>query len=242
MMKRNRLLPGWITEHVNGKFFWDVSKTFVGVFLAFSLSNWNDEQRLHKSEMTALKEIEHELTADIADLESNIGGHELGVTACKFFKKQLYGDTRGSDSIGFYLNHLLREFIALQHSAAYESLKSRGLEIIKDDSLRLQIVNVYDFQYEIIQKLEEKYEPHEFFKLYYHPITNVLAPLLQIDAKGTWTLQKPISSIPEPDRTRFRMWLGRLQTDRKFLVYEYSAVLEELKNLKAAINQKLAPH
>ena len=152
-------IPNWISEYVNGKFFWDILKTFIGVFLAFSLGQWEQEQRLHKSENTVLMEISSELTADIEDLELNTIGHKSGLAACRFFKRHLIGELSGVDSMQFYFNQLLREFISVQHSAAYESLQSRGLEIIKDDSLRLQIVNVYDFQYEIVFKLEEQYEP-----------------------------------------------------------------------------------
>ena len=55
-----------------------------------------------------------------------------------------------SDSLMTYYRDLTRDFISIQNTAGYETLKSRGLELIKNDSLRLQIITLYEYNYKIL--------------------------------------------------------------------------------------------
>ena len=221
------------------KFLYDVFKTFIGVFLAFWVTEWKSSKQSNFTEHTALSEIRKELDLDIADLHVNLGGHRTGLEASRYFWKALHNQPVGEDSLMLAYNNLLRNFVSIQHSAAYESVKSRGFEIIRDDSLRTQIANLFDFHLEVVEKLEEQYAPHDFFQFYYHHFNEKLLPHIAISDKGKWTFAKPLSQMPEADKTQFRMWLLRLMSDRQFMIAAYSDVESEMLRLRDAIDVHL---
>ena len=221
------------------KFLYDVFKTFIGVFLAFWVSEWRSSKQSDFTEHTVLREIRKELDLDILDLRDNLGGHRKGLEASRYFWQALHNQPVGEDTLVLVYNNLLRNFVSIQHSAAYESVKSRGLEIISDDSLRTQIVNLFDFHLEVIEKLEEQYAPHDFFQFYYHHFNEKLFPHIAISDRGKWTFAKPLSQMPDTDKTECKAWLMRLMSDRQFMIKTYSNVETEMLRLRDAIDAHL---
>lgn len=221
------------------KFLYDVFKTFIGVFLAFWVSEWRSSQQSDFTEHTALREIRKELDLNILDLRDNLGGHRKGLEASRYFWKALHNQPVGEDTLTLVYNNLLRNFVSIQHAAAYESIKSRGLEIIRDDSLRTQIANLFDLHLEVVEKLEEQYSPHDFFQFYYHHFNEKFLPHIAISDRGKWTFTKPLSQMPETDKTQVKMWLMRLMSDRQFMISAYSDVEAEMLHLRDAIDVHL---
>lgn len=221
------------------KFLYDVFKTFIGVLLAFWVNEWKSSKQSDFTERTALHEIRKELDLNILDLRDNLGGHRIGLESGRYFWKALHNQSVGEDTLMQVYNTLLRNFVSIQHSAAYESVKSRGLEIISDDSLRTQIANLFDFHLEVVEKLEEQYAPHDFFHFYYHHFNEKLLPHIAISDKGKWSFTKPLSEMPEADKTQVKMWLMRLMSDRQFMIVNYSNVESEMLRLRDAIDVHL---
>jgi hypothetical protein len=51
------------------------------------------------------------------------------------------------DSIEIFYISLFRDYTPLINRSGYESLKESGLKTITNDSLRLQIITLYDYYY-----------------------------------------------------------------------------------------------
>ena len=224
---------------VGKSFLYDVFKTFLAVFLAFWVNEWKNDRQLQFSERTALQEIKKELSLDLRDIRENIQGHREGVRAVRYFFNLLQGKPEAEDSLFLRYNFLHREFISIQHSAAYESVKAQGLHLIRDDSLRNELVNLFDFTFESIEKIEEDYDAHDFVKLYYHPMTNVLAPFMAVEPSGALKFRRPISEMPEKDKQLMLLWLQRLHVDRNFMISAYKEAEQHVLKLQAHIDQYL---
>lgn len=221
------------------KFLYDVLKTFTGVVLAFWVTEWKNAKQSNFTENTVLSEIKKELVMDITDMEGNLRGHQNGQKSAKYFWQALHGKEVSADSLAFQYNNLLRNFISIQHSAAYESVKSRGLEIIKNDSLRAQIVDLFDFDLEAIEKMEEKYAPHDFFKLYFDKFNAKLLPYIDISPDSKWSFKRPLHEMPEEDKKLVKIWLLRLNTDRTFMILNYEETLKKMRDLQQKIDLTL---
>ncbi len=180
-------------------FLLELFGVFLGVTLAFSLDQWNESRKLHETETQTLREIDAGLAMDLQDLEANIEGHRVGLQSVEMFRKYLTGQKVNADSLPFHYFMLLRDFLSLQNSAAYESLKSRGLQLIRNDSLRLKIVALYDFDMEVIQKLEEDYSEMQFNENFYHDFNDALAPYMVWGPDGQLRrLAPPSDCLPTP--------------------------------------------
>ena len=192
--------------------------TFFAVVLAFALSNWNDAKRDENSENKILIEILNGLEKDIVDIELNVLGHKDGITANNYFKKLFVGKEVSTDSVMHYYKYLTRDFISIQNSAGYETLKSKGLEVVKNDSLRLKIISLYEYDYNILQKLEEEYAEMQFQQNYFRETNEELAPNLKFDNDGNVIgIDLPLL-LQEEKKKKLLTYLWKIKTNRNFIL------------------------
>jgi hypothetical protein len=137
----------------------------------------------------------------------------------------------------FHYFNLTRDFISIQNIAGYETLKSKGLELIKNDSLRLKIISLYEYDYNTLRKLEEEYSEMQFQESYFKEINDELAPNFKIDNNGNITgIELPLK-IQENKRKKLLLYLWKIQSNRTFILRYYSEiekkineVIENIKN------------
>ena len=78
------------------------------------------------------------------------------------------------DSFMWNYLSLTRSFVSIQNTAPFDALKSKGLNVVNNDSLRTQIIRLYDFQYDVLEKIEEKYQESQFYANESGDITAIL--------------------------------------------------------------------
>lgn len=212
-------------------YLFEIVSVFIGVTLAFGLSKWNENRRDYQSERKILIEIRNGLKLDLKDFTENIYGHRVGIKACKYFRKLALQKPVGVDSVKGHYYALFRDYISIQNKSGYEALKSKGLEFISNDSLRLKVISLYDYHYEILEKLEEDYQEVQFNKSYYHPINNLLADFMIFDERGDFrSIQQPLK-LSLRDKNLFLSYLLRIETNRRVLEMYYLQVEKKVKEL-----------
>jgi hypothetical protein len=210
---------------------------FIAVVSAFALNNWNENRRDNNSENKILVEISNGLEKDIDDIKLNVSGHKSGISACNYFRNSFAGKNIQADSLMFHYFNLTRDFISIQNIAGYETLKSKGLELIKNDSLRLKIISLYEYDYNTLRKLEEEYSEMQFQESYFKEINDELAPNFKIDNNGNITgIELPLK-IQENKRKKLLLYWWKIQSNRTFILRYYSEiekkineVIENIKN------------
>lgn len=213
---------------------------FIAVISAFALSNWNDNRRDHRAETKILAEIYNGLEKDLADIRLNRYGHEEGIRACDYFSQIAMGKEVATDSLLPRYFYLTRDFISLQNRSGYETLQSRGLELIENDSLRTQIIATYEYDYTILQKFEEEYAEMQFYRSFFQEINRLLAPNFRFNGEGDITdIDLPLSLSPT-DRKLLLSYLWKIKSNRNFILYYYRDVEQKVMALRAAIEAELA--
>lgn len=116
----------------------------IGILIALQINNWNEQKKNYKTETTYLKNLNKELTSSLIELKGDYNAN------MEFLKSTLnilkYLDTKPNlvDSmyIDFYNSVSFNYFYP--NKSTYESLKTGELKLIKSDSLRYLITNVYE--------------------------------------------------------------------------------------------------
>jgi hypothetical protein len=221
------------------KYLFEFTSIFVGVTLAFSLENWNENRREAETELKTLIEIRNGLNYDLEDLQGNISGHKNGLLASDYFRdlvtQQIVGDTT---FLQVYRN-LLRDFISTQNKAGFEALKSRGLDLIKNDTLRFRIITMYDFYYEIIEKAEEAYPTMQFHQNYFRDINDLLSPSFIFSDKGEFQGLKKHLSLSEKDKNKLLSYFVILKNHRLFAIKYYNLVISQIHLLLESIDKEI---
>lgn len=215
---KNRIFNNW------KKFGFEFLSIFIAVIAAFTLNNWSENRKDAHSENKILTEISNGLKKDLVDIKLNMDGHLTGIVACNYFKKVFTGNEVDKDSLMYYYFNLTRDFLSVQNVAGYETLKSKGLEFIKNDSLRLKIISLYEYDFNSLRKLEEEYAEMQFQENYFKEINEELAPNFQIDSVGNIIGIKLPLKNQEKNKNKILIYLLKIQSNRYFILQYYSEI------------------
>lgn len=126
----------------------EVLLIIVGVLIAISAAEWNSNRKNSINEAKALKEIYKGLQVDHAALEQVIFKTERGINSIKILDRLLMENmptiTSSLDTL-FGAVYGFRFFVF--EKTNYEDLKANGLNLIKSDSLRRQLIHVFESGY-----------------------------------------------------------------------------------------------
>ena len=212
---------------------------FIAVISAFALNNWNENRRDDNSENKILMEIANGLEKDIEDIKLNVIGHKHGISACNYFRKAFANKKIASDSIIIHYFNLTRDFVSMQNVSGYETLKSKGLELIKNDSLRLQIISLYEYDYNALRKLEEEYAEMQFQENYFKEINEELAPNFEFDSNYNITGMNLPLKIQENKKNILLLYLWKIQANRNFILQYYSEMEKKINKIRENINNEI---
>lgn len=221
------------------KYSFEFLSIFIAVISAFALNNWNDNRRDNQAESKILTEILNGLAKDKKDFVENAKGHEFGIESCRFWRKVLRNEKTQLDSLQLHYFMLTRDFITIQNSSGYETLKSKGFEIIDNDSLRTKIISLYEFDYQIIRKLEEEYYEYQFQQNYFKELNRALAPNFIYNAEGNIDdITLPIK-LQESERKILLSYLLKTEDNRLHLLRSYNDIKARIDELQKDIESEL---
>lgn len=211
----------------------------IGILIAFQLNNWNDSRIKNNIEEKILSEILNGLNEDLVDIKHNIDGHNTGIKACDFWRKTITDQDINTDSVAYNYHYLTRDFISIQNISGYESLKSKGLELIKVDSLRIGIIKLYEQDYNSIRKLEEEYKELQFQESYFKEINHILSPNLLFDEEGELIALKLPIVLNEIQQKTMLTYLWKIKKNRQFILTQYYMNEKRIKSLKSNIESEI---
>lgn len=133
----------------------------IGILGAYALNDWSANRSRKQTELKILKEIKSNLELDLIDLNENRQGHFTNL-------KVLDSLNRGEEfqltkeQVALNLYGAFRDYIYTPQRSAIETLTAKGVDLITDDSLRINILRLYDFYTTALVKMEEEYQPSQF--------------------------------------------------------------------------------
>jgi hypothetical protein len=221
------------------KYTFEFLSIFIAVISAFALNNWNDNRNNRNAESKILSEINNGLEKDLEDARLNIIGHKMGMKAADFFRNLIANKPISKDSLMFHYFNLTRDFISIQNTSGYETLKSRGLELIKNDSLRTKIISLYEYDYNTLRKLEEDYYELQFQENYFKEINRSISQNLQFNEDKLITGINIPLNIEQHDEKTILTYLWKIQANRNFILQYYSVVEGKIEKLRTEIEKEI---
>ena len=125
----------------------------IGILGAFTLSNWNEERKNAIQETQLLKELIVNLNANLEEFDQNIEIQKNIILNIDQLLDHIENDKPYHDSLNF------RQLLYLEQisvsTSAYETLKSIGLNNIRSESLRMEIIQLFEMTYSGVINLIE---------------------------------------------------------------------------------------
>jgi len=200
----------------------------IGILIALSINNANENDKLRQKEITLLTEMGQNLTVDLLDLEYNIKGNTSRTLANETVLAALTSRTPMHDSLKGHYGGIFGNFQLSENAAAWATLKSVGLDLISNDSLRNTITNLYTVKYEYLENVESGVDDSYQWNIMYPQI------LEHINIEQLWISAEPVDHEELMDNRKFQETLKMNLFMRKYVQTMYSNLYE---NINKVLNQ-----
>lgn len=130
----------------------------IGILIALQLNNWNAERKERTLEVKTLDELRTSFRNDLEDITFNLAFHERGRHASEQLLKAFDLGLPYHDSLDRHFGEFSNVSVLITSTGAYETLKSRGMDIIRNDSLRRSVVRMYDVIYNEILENQRHFD------------------------------------------------------------------------------------
>ena len=155
--------------HLNWKYaLGELFLIFMGISLAITFQNWNDGRKRLKLEEEVLTQIYAEILTNKGDVDGDFEQLVMGLQSHVNIEQYIAEDWPYLDSMCFDFYWIKQDEYAFPITGGYENLKSLGLDLIQNDSIRQFIQILYEFGYPRISR-DSPFHPDmdEFFTPYY---------------------------------------------------------------------------
>ena len=130
----------------------------IGILIALSINNWNENKKGTTLELDILKEVRNGLETDLKDANYNLVSQKTKLKGQIILTNWLESNEVFPDSLSKYLSTIHYGTYFQSNESPYQTLKQLGLRTIKNDSLRSQITSLYDLHYQQYNLLNTEYE------------------------------------------------------------------------------------
>ncbi len=200
----------------------------IGIVIALQIDNWNEDGNLRKTEVALLKEMKKNLEADLAETQRNINLNKVKLNANEIVFENLKSPGSYNDTLNFYYANLMGGAYFSKNTSAYDNLKSLGFHIIKNDSLRISITELYSNKYTYIDLLESNFIDN-FYSLRLEPLI-----FRNIISETMWISATPVNQSKLAMNHEFREVVKANIGWIRFMIDIYANIEEEIITL---INQ-----
>ena len=129
----------------------------IGILIALSINNWNEERKLKSKEIKSLTELQKDLNQNLNDIGINI----IALQNCKKSNEAIIyhieNNLAYNDSLDYHFSMLYPFITFTINQTTYETLKEGGIDLISNDSLRNSISNLYSDRFKAYQTFENTY-------------------------------------------------------------------------------------
>jgi len=226
-----------LTENKFGKYLTyaigEIILVVIGILIALSINNWNNNNQLEELERKYLTEIRNSLKSDLPDINFNIDFNESRLKSNEIVLQYLNREIDYSDSLKFHFGNLIFTTRTLPNTSAYENLKSRGLEIITNDTLRQNITSLYSFSYHNVIDFEKQDDNSFQYGLFIPEVSKVL------NIQSVWKSAEPIDGQKLLDNFQLKNAITTNIFLRKYMLTQYNGLKKSVENCINQINSEL---
>jgi hypothetical protein len=207
----------------------------VGVLIAFTLNNWNEERKEEIFERKVLNELYISLQRNIEALNRGIDWNEDAIKSCHIILRHFENELSYEDSLDRHFSNSLSWFYPSLDNNAYESLKSYGLHLLTNDTIRDSLGDIYEYKW--IERVNTRQE--EYFFITVAPILTGLFESNEFGGDRFGAEMKPFDYSELRNSRKYNHILRTLISNRELQIRVYKQALRQRLNLMEMIESEL---
>lgn len=124
----------------------------IGILGAFLLNNWGADQKKKTIEKEVLEQIYFDLQINLEDLENDLKIHKIGLTSLQRVLSFLDHQITYDQELIFDFYWLKEDEYIFPNTSGYDNLKSLGIDLVQNDSIRQLLTQVYNYDFPRLQR------------------------------------------------------------------------------------------
>ena len=154
-------------QNKTGKYFkyaiGEIILVVVGILIALWLNNLNLKSQQRIEEINILKGLKKDFQEDIIDFKLNINAYKDISSSVDLVLNSLESSAIYNDSLDYYFSGTITWPRSIINKNSFDVLKSKGLDLISNDSLRNEILNFHGQVYAGIKTWEDQFNRDIYF-------------------------------------------------------------------------------
>jgi hypothetical protein len=119
----------------------------IGILIALSINNWNENRKTSLKEASNLKSIKSELESSLQEIRTDYGRILKYKQSTLNIYRYIQEKPALVDSMYLDFHNSIQFSFFFPKTSTYETFKSGNLDLIKSDSLRMLIIDIYEAGY-----------------------------------------------------------------------------------------------
>jgi hypothetical protein len=203
----------------------------IGILIALQINNWNEIQQLEREELQLLEEMAVELEEQQKDLIFNIGHHQKAKNSADLLLRLLQDQGDYHDSLKQHFSNVYQFTVLNNRQNAFAALKSKGITLIQNDSLRFLISGYFEERIPLQLLAQEVTMKQNVEMSHQH---------LELFKEFSWESSFEPWDFEELKSNRaYLSWLSYVKGNRSFEVSSFNLTLERNQQLIVAIKEEL---
>ena len=213
----------------------------TGILIALWLNNLNIKNQQRVDEANVLKELKKDFQADIRDFQIAVREYKNISTSVDLILESLESTNGYNDSLDKYFAKTVAWPLSVIHKTSLDVLKSKGLGLISNDSLRKEILYFHGTVYTSIKNWENYLDRDMYFEEMIKRFDKVEPWKYDKPGKFTRGKMKPNNYNALKTDTLYLSILRTMKRDAEFLMYgRYLNNKKKLESLIVNIDKELA--
>ncbi len=208
----------------------------IGILIALSINNWNEERKLRNQEDKLLLDLRSDLNASLDELVEGKKFNEATLQHYHLIHEAILKDRTYHDSLEVAFGLISNWHSPYFTYTAYESLKTKGIDIIQNDSLKGKIVKMYERTYAFLVEDYDKSEWNFDLTIKRQIITRHIR--YQTDSTGKYRAF-PLDFQTLKQDPEFMNMLSYLMLKRNSGILGYQVAIDNLRELIGDIDREL---
>lgn len=222
-----------LMKNKTGKYFkyaiGEIVLVVIGILIALSINNWNERRKTKKFEHEILKDITNGIEGNYFQIDLSLRNNNASIKSAKIILNALENNLPYNDSLDLHFSKSISWVSVKFNNNGYESLKSYGVNLITNDTIR-DIVNIYNIGW--METLAERQENY-----FYNTASPILTELF--DKVAMRTEMKPFDYNSLKDSKKYISVLKTSIANREDQAFWYKEWKVSLDKLLQTINNEL---
>jgi len=125
----------------------------IGILIALRVDSWKENRNTKLRELQTLKELKQELSSDLNTIRSMQNRCDDVISNLGVLQLNLYRQKPYQDSLQDYAYRIVYEIQFQYRNSAFNNLKTIGVDLISNDSIKYRLVELYDYTYPRLSRM-----------------------------------------------------------------------------------------